>query len=69
MYILPCFHYREIEIEDLKEKRVYFFKTNRWLAVEKGDGNVSCNITPTKDEELFVSFFFNNSFNNQARSC
>ena len=49
--------FREIEIEDLKEKRVYFFKANRWLAVEKGDGKVSCNLTPTKDEEISVSFF------------
>ena len=56
-YIILLF--REIEIEDLKEKRQYFFKANRWLAVEKGDGKVSCNLTPTKDEEISVSFFIN----------
>ena len=55
-YIILLF--REIEIEDLKEKRQYFFKANRWLAVEKGDGKVSCNLTPTKDEEISVSFFY-----------
>ena len=51
-----------MEIEDLKEKKVYFFKADRWLAVEKNDGRVSCNLTPTLEEELSVRLLFHEKF-------
>uniref|UniRef100_A0A7M5XFD6 PLAT domain-containing protein n=1 Tax=Clytia hemisphaerica TaxID=252671 RepID=A0A7M5XFD6_9CNID len=43
---------REIEVEDLETTKMYFFYPNRWLAVEKNDGRVSCNLLPTVEEEL-----------------